>query len=599
MLGPSLDEIAQLLQDRQNARGGVINTMRQLRDTYNGDVIIPMPEMDKNEKPAVANLITTGLDQTAMRIASTMPNLYYPPVEEGNNASEKRARIRTQANTGWWEVNKMQLLMRRRARHFVGYASTPVILRPDSKWGCAKWELRNPLDTFTPMDDDPDSITPNDVIFTTTRNRAWLKNNYPDAEKNLRRNANTSPSDKVTIAEYNDGDVTVLMGITETQVNKYDNSVQGVPYVELMRVRNRTGVCLAVVPQRISLDKPLGQFDSQVGMYELQAKLMALEVIAVERNIFPDTYLVSREGAVAKFINGPFDGRTGNVNIVSGGVVDVKAPTPNMATNQMADRLERAMRISGATPADMTGESQSNVRTGKRGDAIMSATVDFNIQEAQEVLAASLQEENKRAVAIAKSYFGNERKSFYVSSQGFKGNVDYTPAKDFENDNNRVTYSNAGADANALVVGLGQRIGIGTMSKQTAQEIDPLISDPEREKDRVISEGLQQAILQTIQAQAQQGAIPPADLAAIASYVKSDKMDLAAAITKVHEDAQKRQAQVAPPGSPETMPGLAQPGMGAEQPSQQPQQAQPSLSQLLSSLSGKQGATLSTQTPVR
>jgi len=30
----------------------------------------------------------------------------------------------------------------------------------------------------------------------------------------------------------------------------------------------------------------MGQFDSLVGMYQLQSKLMALEVIAVERGIF-------------------------------------------------------------------------------------------------------------------------------------------------------------------------------------------------------------------------------------------------------------------------------------------------------------------------
>ena len=69
------------MQTRQANRSGSVNKMQAIRDNYNGDVIIPMPEMDKAEKPAVANLIKTGLDQTAMRIASTMPSLYYPPVK--------------------------------------------------------------------------------------------------------------------------------------------------------------------------------------------------------------------------------------------------------------------------------------------------------------------------------------------------------------------------------------------------------------------------------------------------------------------------------------------------------------------------------------
>jgi hypothetical protein len=62
-------------------------------------------------------------------------------------------------------------------------------------------------------------------------------------------------------------------------------------------------------------------------------------------------------------------------------------------------------------------------------------------------------------------------------------------------------------------------------------------------------------------------------------------MDLAAAVTKVHEQAQTRQATPAPTGAPETMPGLGAPGMGAEQPQAQPPQPQ-DIGALLASMSG-------------
>jgi hypothetical protein len=584
-MGPSVDEIASMLFDRQTMQGPMIENMRQLRDTYNGDLVIPLPELDRREKSAVANLITTGLDQTAMRISSTMPNVYFPPVKEGESASEKRARTRKRATLGWWEANKMPIKMRRRARWLIGYASSPVILRPDSKWGAARWDIRDPLNTFPSQGEDPDSMTPENCIFTFTRSRAWLQARYPDALSKLKSDKNAKPDDLVRIAEYTDAEVTVLMASATIKPNPWDTDMRGLPHVELERVHNRTGMCLAVVPGRITLNRPMGQFDSLVGMYNLQSKLMALEVIAVERGIFPDTYLVSRPGETARFVAGPYDGRSGQVNVVQGGDIREMAANPGFATNGMMDRIERAQRIASGTPAEFGGESTSNVRTGKRGDAILSAVVDFPIQEAQEIFAASLQEENKRAIAIAKTYFGNERKSFYVSSRGAKGHVDYIPNKDFENDDNIVSYSHSGADANSLVVGLGQRIGIGIMSKQTAQEIDPFIADPELEKDRVISESLEQAMLQSIQTQAAQGQIPPADVAAIAALVASDKMDLAEAIKKVQADAQKRQATPAPAGAPETMPGLAQPGMGAEQPAAAPAAPQ-DLAGFLASLGG-------------
>ena len=587
MLGPSIEEIAAILHEREAKQGPMIDQMRQLRDTYNGDLVIPLPEMDRREKSAVANLITTGLDQTAMRIASTMPSVYYPALEDGVRSSEKRATTRKRATLGWWEANKMPLKMRRRSRWLIGYGTSPVVLRPDTKWGAARWDVRDPLSTFPAVGEDPDDITPSDCIFTYSRSRAWLAQHYPDANSRLQAKANNpKPSDIIQITEYTDAEVTVLMASSEQKLSQWEGPIRGVPHVELERISNKTGLCLVVMPKRITLDRQMGQFDSLVGMYQLQSKLMALEVIAVERGIFPDTYLVSRPGETARFVAGPFDGRSGQVNVVQGGDIREMAANPGFATNGMMDRIERAQRIQSGTPAEFGGESTSNVRTGKRGDAILSAVVDFPIQEAQEIFAASLQEENKRAIAIAKTYFGNERKSFYVSSRGAQGHVDYIPNKDFEDDNNVVTYSHSGADANSLVVGLGQRIGIGIMSKQTAQEIDPFISDPELEKDRVIGEGLEQALLQSIQAQAQQGAIPPADVAAIVAMVASDKATLAEAITKVHEAAQKRQATMAPAGAPETMPGLGAPGMGAEQPSPQPAPPQPGVQDLLAQLGG-------------
>jgi hypothetical protein len=352
-------------------------------------------------------------------------------------------------------------------------------------------------------------------------------------------------------------------------------------------------MCLAVIPSRITLDKPMGQFDSLVGLFNQQAKLTALELIAVERDIFRDTYLISREGQTATFVTGPHDGRTGLVNIIKGGEVREMGTNPGVATNSAIDRIERAMRTSGGIPADMTGESQSNVRTGKRGDSIMSSTIDFQIQEAQDVFAASLQEENKRAVAIAKTYFGNERKSFYISTNGFKGNVDYVANTIFENDNNLVTYSYSGADARGLIVELGQRVGLGTLSKQTAQEIDPMVANPEQELDRVTSEVINATILESFKQQGASGAIPISDMARIANLVKSDKKNLAQAIEQVQKEAQARQAAQVPATAPEAQPGLAMPGMGAEAGTgQAPAPEQPSLTQLLSSLGGKSDGTL-------
>jgi hypothetical protein len=137
------------------------------------------------------------------------------------------------------------------------------------------------------------------------------------------------------------------------------------------------------------------------------------------------------------------------------------------------------------------------------------------------------------------------------------------------------------------------------MSKESAREADPLIADPELERDRIVAEGIEAALLSSIQAQAADpnGPYQPDDLAYIAEMVASNKMSLPAAIQAAQKRAQERQAAQMPAGAPETMPGLAIPGMGAEA-GMGGAPGEPSLDQLLGQLGGPQaGAAAPPGTP--
>ena len=259
---------------------------------------------------------------------------------------------------------------------------------------------------------------------------------------------------------------------------------------------------------------------------------------------------------------------------------------PGYMTNPAIDRLERAQRLTAGIPQEFGGESTSNIRTGRRGDAVLSAVVDFTVQEAQKILARSLQEENRLALDMSKRYAGNRGRSFYVSTKNAKGRVNYVPNDNFESTDNVVSYSHPGADINNLVIGGGQRVGMGTMSKRSFMAIDPLVDDPEFEHDTVIGEQLEQALLASVQQQASQGVIPPADLARIMDLVMHDKMELAGAVEKVQREAQERQAELVDAMAPEAQPGLAMPGMGAEAAVavEEAPPAEPNLEELLGAL---------------
>jgi hypothetical protein len=162
--------------------------------------------------------------------------------------------------------------------------------------------------------------------------------------------------------------------------------------------------------------------------------------------------------------------------------------------------------------------------------------------------------------------------------------VTYTPNETFENTEHVVSYPAAGSDVNSLIIGIGQRIGLGIMSKQTAATLDPYIDNPEVEHDRIIAEGLEQALVASIQQQAASGQLPPLVLSKVMKLVKDDKLEVADALTKVTEEAAKA-TQVEQ--APEEMAAAAAMGSlagGAPPPIAGPSPSQTNLMSLLSTL---------------
>jgi hypothetical protein len=142
---------------------------------------------------------------------------------------------------------------------------------------------------------------------------------------------------------------------------------------------------------------------------------------------------------------------------------------------------------------------------------------------------------------MAKRIDKSTRRTIYVGLGNNRRPVTYTPTETFENEEHVVSYPAAGTDVNGLIIGLGQRVGLGIMSKETAAALDPFIDNPEAEHDAIISEGLEQALMAGIQQQASTGAIPPLVLAKVMTLVRNDKLELAEALNKVTEDALKEQ----------------------------------------------------------
>ena len=156
---------------------------------------------------------------------------------------------------------------------------------------------------------------------------------------------------------------------------------------------------------------------------------------------------------------------------------------------------------------------------------MLSAVIDYPVAEAQETFGFALTEENKACIALAKKVLGDEPQTIYVGTGNTNSAVTYKAETVFKEPEHVVSYPVVGSDLNQLMIGMGQRIGLGIMSKETAASMDPFVDNAEVERDRVTAEGIEQALVQSIQNQAAQGAIPPLVLAKIMRLVREDKME--------------------------------------------------------------------------
>ena len=566
----SAEDVLNLYRERRVHYEPLHSKMREIASIYNGNAVVPLPDMERSEHSSVPNLLASGVDQMAGRITSVSPSATFASLKPGVRLYDRRAQDASRTMTGWWQADSLPMKMKSRGRRLIAYGMAPVVVRWDYDNNRPTWKVRHPLEAMPSLDLEPGKTKPENCIFAYTKSAGFLKAaGYESHLRMLTRDSQKMPLDsQITLIEYLDGDMTMLLATSvQNQMNFYDPGYQsGLKAVILESFPNHSGVCPVSIPTRLTLDSMTGQFDQMIGMYYQQAKLMALETIAVEKGIFPDTYLVSRAGEVGRFLDGPHDGRTGRVNVIAGGDIKEVQSSPGYLTNPTLDRLERAQRVTAGIPAEFGGESGSNIRTGRRGDAVLSAVIDYPVAEAQEQFAFALEQEDKIAISLAKHIDGDTRRTIYVGTGNNRRPVSYVPTETFEVEDHVVSYPVTGSDMNALIIGIGQRVGLGIMSKESAAMLDPFIDNPEAEHDAIISEGLEQALMTGLQQQASQGAIPPLTLAKIMTLVKNDKMELAQALHKVTEDAakeQQRQQEEAQAGMQGGMPGMPPP-MGAD-----------------------------------
>lgn len=201
----TVEEIVALYKHRVDAMGPVHAQMRRIREAVNGDIVVPLNELDRNAKVDAANLMLQGLDQMGMRVSSVMPGVWFPPMSESER-HKKVARDKKNAILSMWDEARMPMKVRRRARHMLGYSSTPVMVCPDFKKMTVKWRVINPIDLFPAERDDVDDPVPDDTIRVFSMPYATALRRYPQmVGLRLDRRKVADPACRVNVLEYQDG----------------------------------------------------------------------------------------------------------------------------------------------------------------------------------------------------------------------------------------------------------------------------------------------------------------------------------------------------------------------------------------------------------
>lgn len=594
MANMSPEDVRDLYMQLAKDRGPLLAQWKLITELADNSIVIPLMKQDKAERAAVVNLFNPALDGMATRAASVQPDQEWPTTRQGIDAAEATARSRRQAGLGWWDMNKMTIIDYQRFRYHFAYGSSPVSIMPvgESKRDMREiphWRIHNPMCSFPAPTSNHLDMEPEYAIFTSQRTRSWLKNNYPDALRRVGGYSGDRPGDRAhdsdvfEVLEYHDSDeiLLVLCG-RKPQHGLWTPGGTITPGAAalLERWQNLANIPLIIFAGRITLGRIAGQFDQMVPAYFKAAKLDSMNYLALTHQIYPERWVQSHPGdPQAPDIIVEADPERGIIGEIAHG--SIQTIGPGISAAQMIegaiDRSERAQRIAGPLPAEMQGEGASNVRTAIRGQALEGAATDTVLQEAHEIFQVSKELELQRAVAVQKGWFGDKKTNFYVSRNGKTSRwPDYVPNETFETDEVYVKYAVTGADARALPTILGQLVNTGINSQHTARMMSPTVEDVVAEEKQLDVEGLRLALLKGLEAQAQQGALGPDQIAMITKLRYGSDKSIEEVVLQVHDEYQKKQAAAAQaqPGSAETQPGLNS-GGGPAQPGMQPQGGPP------------------------
>ena len=543
-----------------------------------------------------ANVVANFIDIVARDLSEVMAPL--PAVNcSAANATNDRARSfadkRTRIASNYFAHSDLSVQMYSGADWYITYGFLPFFIELDEEAKLPRIRIENPIGAYPEFDRYGRCVA---FAKRYTMTLGELVSQFPEYEYqllggyNYKQDLNT----QVEMIRYYDKDQSIIYIPTK------ENLI-------LSKAKNPLGKMMVVVARKPSIDGELrGQFDDILGIQLLRNRFALLAMEAAEKSV--QAPIVLPQDVQELQLGGDAVIRTSN----PAGVRRVELTLPQGAFTESA-LLNQELRVGARYPEGRTGNIDASIVTGQGVQALMGA-FDTQVKSAQAIFASALRDVISVCFEVDESIFPEEKTIRGVDS-GSPYEVTYLPRKDIKADYSAdVRYGMlAGLNPAQGLIFMLQALGGGLISKDMAMRELPFTVNVTQELEKIEIENMRTALLSGLTAMAQQtpmmaaqGQDPSEMINKIASVIKARQKGQA--LEDAIEDIFAPKPQVPPAGAsqmveqPSPAPEGASAGgapspegaMGPEM--TPPEQAPPSIMNLLSSLSGEGEASASVRT---
>jgi len=543
-----------------------------------------------------ANVVANFIDIVARDLSEVMAPL--PAVNcSAANATNDRARSfadkRTRIASNYFAHSDLAVQMYSGADWYITYGFLPFFIELDEEAKLPRIRIENPIGAYPEFDRYGRCVA---FAKRYTMTLGELITQFPEYEYQLLGGYNYKQdlNAQIEMIRYYDKDQSTIYIPTKQNL-------------VLSQVKNLLGKMMVVVARKPSIDGELrGQFDDILGIQLLRNRFALLAMEAAEKSV--QAPIVLPQDVQELQLGGDAVIRTSN----PAGVRRVELSLPQGAFTESA-LLNQELRVGARYPEGRTGNIDASIVTGQGVQALMGA-FDTQVKSAQAIFASALRDVISTCFEVDEVLYPQEKTIRGVDS-GSPYEVTYLPKKDIKGDYSAdVRYGMlAGLNPAQGLIFMLQALGGGLISKDMAMRELPFTVNVTQELEKIEVENMRTALLSGLTAMAQQtpmmaaqGQDPSEMINKIALVIKARQKGQA--LEDAIEEIFAPKPQVPPAGAQEMVeqPSPAPEGVpagGAPSPEGAmgpemipPEQAPPSIMNLLSSLSGQGEASASVRT---